>query len=191
MLRLNMRDVGKSDILAGALSGKATFARLMALVAGEPANPETLFLDFKEIEVATASFLRESVVSFRDVIRARSSHFYPVVANPNDVVRDEFLDLARTKGDVFLTCRLANNGAPSQPTLLGNLEAKQWLTFDLVRKHGETDAGELMKLHGKQEKVKHTTAWNNRLSSLARLGLIVEVREGRLRRYRPLFKEIS
>jgi len=59
-----------------------------------------------------------------------------------------------------------------------------------VQDHGETDAGELMRNHGAREKVKHASAWNNRLSALASLGLVVETRQGRLKRYRPLLKGV-
>ncbi len=71
---------------------------------------------------------------------------------------------------------------------LGELDPKQRLTFDLVHERGETDAGALMRDFGESEGVKHTTAWNNRLASLAALGLIIEQSQGRSKRYRPLFE---
>lgn len=187
-MKIDMVQMAKTDVLAGALSGRAALTRLLELVAAEPAAPELVFLDFQNIQVATASYLRECTVALRDVIRGRDSLYYPVVANPNQEVRDELLELARTRGDVFMTCALASDGTASQPSLVGDLEAKQLLTFTLVQQHGATDAGELMREHGKNDNVRHATAWNNRLSALARLGLIVETRQGRLRRYRPLFQ---
>ena len=42
--------------------------------------------------------------------------------------------------------------------------------------------------HGQGEKVKQT-AWNNRLAALANLGLILELNQGRAKRYRTLFAE--
>jgi len=183
-----MREVGKADVLAGVLNGRGALGRLLEHTASEPAAPEAVFLDFENIEVATASYLRESIVGFRDVIRGRDSLYYPVIANPNDAVRDELLELARARGDVFMTCVLAEDGTVRQAALTGDLEAKQLLTFKLVQEHGETDAGELMREYGEREKVRHATAWNNRLSALAALGLIVEMRQGRLKRYRPLFQ---
>lgn len=59
-----------------------------------------------------------------------------------------------------------------------------------MQQRGETDAGELMRAYGKREKVRHATAWNNRLSALASLGLVVEMRSGRLKRYRPLLQGV-
>jgi hypothetical protein len=66
-------------------------------------------------------------------------------------------------------------------------DPKQKLTFEAVSERGETDAGELMRQNG--EGLKHATAWNNRLSSLATMGLIVEISRGRSKRYRSLFPE--
>jgi hypothetical protein len=187
-MRINMKEVGKRNVLAGALNGRAALGRLLERAAAEPSAPEPVFLDFEDVEVATASYLRESVVAFRGVIRGRDSLYYPVVANPNDAVRDELLELARTRGDVFMTCALAEDGTVSKTALTGELEAKQLLTFRLVQEHGETDAGVLMREYGEREKLRNATAWNNRLSSLAALGLIMEVRQGRLKRYRPIFQ---
>ena len=80
-------------------------------------------------------------------------------------------------------------GQPHQPRIVGELDPKQKLTFDLVRQLRETDAAELMRDHGESEKTTVQTAWNNRLASLANLGLVVEMSQGRSKRYRPLFAE--
>jgi hypothetical protein len=185
-----MKQVGKGGVLAGALNGRSALGRLLELVRCEPETPELVFLDFSGVEAATASYLRECVAGFRDLIRGRDSLYYPVIANPNEAVRDEFLELARARGEIFMTCFLTKDGKVSRPTLVGDLEAKQQLTLKLVQDRGETDAGELMREYGKHEKVRHATAWNNRLSALASLGLVVEMRQGRLKRYRPLFQGV-
>jgi len=187
-MRIKMKEIGKGGVLAGALNGRSAFGRMLELVPSEPKAPELVFLDFADIEAVTASYLRECVSAFRDVIRGRNSLYYPVIANPNEAVRDELLELARARGDVFMTCTVAEDGTVSRISILGDLEAKQQLTFKLVQDHGETDAGELMRKYGKREKLRHATAWNNRLSALASLGLVVELRQGRLKRYRPLFQ---
>jgi hypothetical protein len=124
------------------------------------------------------------------MIRSRDSLYYPVIANANEVVRDELVELARARGDVFLTCELGADGSITAAALVGELEEKQRLTFRLVQDHGETDAGELMRKYGEREKVRHATAWNNRLSALSSLGLVIETRQGRLKRYRPLLQGV-
>jgi DNA-binding transcriptional ArsR family regulator len=188
---VDMAQIGGSNVLAGALNGKGALSRLLETVAREPNAAEVCFLDFKNVDVATASYLREGVVQFRNMIRDRDSHYYPVFANLSDAVRDELLELARAWGDVFIACELAADGGVSRVHLLGELEAKQRLTFDLVKQHGETDAGELMREYGERENTRHATAWNNRLSALTALGLVIEMRQGRLKRYRPVFEGVE
>jgi hypothetical protein len=186
-MRLSLREIAQTDVLAGALNGKSVLMRLLEATLSEPAEPEPLLVDFSGIAVATASFLRESILALRDIVRSRRSNYYPVVANPNEAVRDELLELAHSRGEVLMTCVLDDGGAVISTAPIGNLDPKQQMTFEIVSERGETDAGELMRKNC--DGLKHATAWNNRLSSLALLGLIVEISRGRSKRYRPLFLE--
>lgn len=188
-MRICLQEVGGSPILAGALVGRQVLCELITRVAKDPAVPEPVFLDFADIEVATASFLRESVLAFRDIVRRQRSTYYPVIANANDAVRDELVELLCPRGDVLMACTLDASGAVVDPAPIGDLDPKQRMTFDLVRERGETDARELMCDYGESEGVKQT-AWNNRLASLATLGLLVEVSQGRAKRYKPLFEGV-
>ena len=192
MPQINLRSVANDQhVLAGAVTGRNVLARLLAETATEPDAPELVYLDLKGVTVATASFLRESIVAFRDIVRGRRSKYYPVVTNANEVVRDELLALLQPRGDVLMTCLLHADGSVSDAKPLGELDPKQQLTFTLVCKHGETDASELMRGYGAIENLKHATAWNNRLTSLVALGLVVELKQGRARRYRALFKDVE
>lgn len=184
---ISMRDIGGSDVLAGALNGSTALTNLLSATNKEPETPEPLFIDFLEVEVATASFLRESVLAFRDQVRKRRSRLYPVIANANEAVRDELIELTRARGEVLMICTLGEDEVPQQVTRIGDLDDKQKMTLELVQERGETDAGELMRAYGESEGLKHTTAWNNRLAALAMRGLIVEVSRGRAKRYRPIF----
>lgn len=186
---LDMGVLGRSTVLTGAINGKAALSRLLEATTVEPSRPEPVFLDFSKVEVATASYLRESVLAFRDVVRGRRSTFYPVVANANADVRDELAELTRSRGDVLMACTLDPQGAVIEANPIGDLDPKQQITFDLVRERGETDASELMRAHGESEGLKHTTAWNNRLAALSARGLLMEVSQGRAKRYRPLFED--
>jgi hypothetical protein len=186
-MRIRMRDLADGDgrVLAGAINGRKAVARLLELTAREPDQPDTVFLDFEGVDVATASFLRESVLAFRDAVRRRRSNLYPAIANASDLVADELRLLVAPHGNALMLCSLDENGQPHEPRLAGELDPKQRLTFDLVSERGETDAGELMREHGGSEKTQ--TVWNNRLASLTNLGLLVELSQGRSKRYRPLF----
>ena len=187
-MRIDMAAVEGGPVLTGAVNGTAALSRLVAAAPAEPQQPEPVFLDFSGVKVATASYLRESVLAFRDMVRGRRSTFYPVIANANDDVRDELAELMRTRGDALMVCTLDADGGVAEVRLIGDLDPKQRITFDLVHVRGETDAGELMRAYGESEGLKHTTAWNNRLAALAARGLLMEISQGRAKRYRPLFE---
>jgi hypothetical protein len=112
-----------------------------------------------------------------------------VIANPNDTERDELAELADARGAVLKTCELDDLGTVTSTSTIGALDPKQQLTFEVVAERGETDAAELMR--DRDDGLKTATGWNNRLSSLAAMGLIIEVSRGRSKRYRPLFSENS
>ena len=160
------------------------FARLIKQANPQPTHPGPIFLDFSNVEVATASYLRESVFAFRDFVRGKRSMLYPVIANANEEIREELLMLAASSGDAIMSCLLSSDGKVSNPALIGSLDPKQQLAFDLVNQRGETDASELMRDFG--EGLRRATGWNNRLASLAALGVIIEVSQGRSKRYRPV-----
>ena len=187
-MQIDMRKAGGSAVLAGASNGKRVLAKLVAMTVQEPFEPEPFFLDFIKVEVATASFLRESVLMLRNVVRGQRSNFYPVVANANADICDELHELVDgQRSDVLIACAYNESGTVSDVRLIGDLEPVQRRTFDLVRKLGETDASELMRAHGAADRTTRTTAWNNRLTSLSFLGVLVEVSQGRTKRYKPLF----
>ena len=193
-MKINMQEISGDKILAGALNGKKALNKLLDKATIEPDRPEPIFLDFSAIEVATASFLRESVLAFRDIVRGRRSRFYPVVANVKKEIKDELMEILQRRGYVLMACVLSADDSVDAVSPIGELSPKQQLTFDLVHEHGNvdtgTDAGTLMSTCGEEEGPKHTTAWNNRLASLATLGLIVELSRGRAKRYRPLFVKV-
>jgi hypothetical protein len=191
-MQIDMKKVAGTAILAGALNGKRALGKLVAMTVQEHFEPEPVFLEFSKVDVATASFLRESVLALRNIVRGQRSNFYPVIANANANIRDELFELVGgQRSDVLIACALSESGKVSDVSLIGDLEPVQRRTFDLVRQVGETDAGELMRAHGATDRPTRTTAWNNRLTSLTYLGLLVEVSQGRTKRYKPLFGDVQ
>ena len=184
-MNIRLHNLVETDVLAGALYGRKTLALLLERFDWEASSPELVYVDFAGIQVATASFLRECILEFRDSIRKRWTNYYPVVANANEAITEELLILLTPQRDVLMLCSLDDDGNPSSPRLLGDLEPKQRITFDLVQNLGEADAGELMRSFSGNESVRQT-AWNNRLATLARIGLLMELSHGRAKRYRPL-----
>lgn len=184
-MKLEIRSIAGEEVLAGALLGKRVLGSLLERMP-RAAEPIRVYLDFTGIEVATGSFLREAVIRFRDFCR-KEEFLYPIVANANDKVLEELELLARADSDVLVTCDLQGD-EPSNGRVLGPLEAKQQMTLDTVRSEGEADAVLLSKKH-RDQKVK-STAWNNRLSWLANKGVLLEIRKGRLKRYRTVLERL-
>lgn len=184
-MHIRMQDLVGAGVPAGALYGRETLGLLLEHLNEKPAKPEVVYLDFAGIEVATASFLRECILEFKESVRRRWPNFYPVVANANEAITEELLILLTPQRHVLVLCSLDENGNPSCPRLLGDLEPKQRITFEMVRNLGEADARQLMRDSSRSESVGQT-AWNNRLATLARNGLLMELSHGRAKRYRPL-----
>jgi hypothetical protein len=185
-MRIRVRKlVGGKKALGGAVEGRRDIGKLLAAIGEEPAMPEPLFADFEGIELATASYQRETMGTLQRLIRSRRSKHYLVIANACPAVRDDLEVLARAGGLVFLTCTLDAAGEVSKAGIIGTLEPKAQVTFELVCESGETDAKELMHVNAGREDVGHT-AWNNRLAGLVELGLVAEYTAGKAKRYRPV-----
>lgn len=188
-MRVSVKEMVKLEVCAGAIQGRELLSKLLTLTVREPTEPEPVFIDFAGIEVATASFLRESVIAFRNVVRGQRSNFYPVVANAEGVVAEELADTLQSRGDALIFCDLGGDGDVRNPRVVGRLEPKQKKILDLVFERRELDAGQLQKEFGDAEGVKQT-AWNNRLSALSQAGLVMELSEGRNKRYRPILEGV-
>lgn len=186
---VSVKTEAQTEICAGTVGGRELLGRLLARTTREPSAPEAVVLDFAGVEVATASYLRESVLAFRDIVRGRRSNFYPVLANLNDVIREELEDLLQGRGDAILSGVADDQGRISDMAPLGRLDPKQQRLFDLILERRELDASQLQREFGDAEGVKQT-AWNNRLSALAMSGLVVELSEGRSKRYKPMFEGV-
>lgn len=188
-MRVYLLQYGDSPVLSGAVNGRRVFHKLLELAVNEPSQPEALFLDFGGIEVATASFIREGILGFRNYVRGRKSNYYPIVANLSDEVVEEFVELLRGRGDVIARCSLDKSGRVTDLGIIGQLDPKQKITLQAVEA-GETDAVTLSRKHKKKDDVSRT-AWNNRLSTLSSLGLVVEVDRGRSKHFLPLLEGVQ
>lgn len=187
-MRINLTYELKDAVLAGAINGKVAFAAFVRAIEKEPQEPSPCFFDFKDVDVATASFLRESVFAFKAYLRQVGSKFYPVAANANDKVYDELLMVAHSRGDAILGCILSDKDEVSDPHIIGQLDPKQQLTFELVNKLKRADANGLMECASDSDPAIGTTAWNNRLAGLVARGLIFEFSRGRAKYYQPILE---
>jgi hypothetical protein len=172
-------------VLSGGIPGRKLLTALIAVTP--PASvPTAAFLDFAGIAVATSSFLRESVIGFRDYARLSLANVYPVAANLEAAVLEELEFFLRTRNDVFWVCDLGPGEKVSGAKLVGELDPAQRTTFDAVRELGAVTAPELAARYPDQSI--GPTAWNNRLSGLAAKGLLVEQRTGKAKSFSPLLE---
>lgn len=175
----------RSRVLAGSAAGRKLLA---ALIDATPAGttPEKVFLDFDGIEVATVSFLRESVIGYRDFTRASRQNIYPIIANPEPAVLEELEHLVKARNDVLWCCWLDVQDNVVRQQVIGDLDPAQRQTFEKVCELGASTAPQLAD-HYPDTGI-GTTAWNNRLSGLAAKGLLVETRQGKTKMFRPVLE---
>lgn len=179
--------MGGHDVLFSAANGRACFANLLALVE-EPEVPSLLLLDFDRVSSATVSFLREGPLALREHLRSKGSNLYPVFANLKPAVGDSLADFLTAMRDAVFVCDLDSSGNLTGARVVGQLDAKQNLTFEAVEQLGTTTATELAEKHQGPDHV-GVTAWNNRLAALAAKGLLMESRQGRSKAYTLTLEE--
>jgi hypothetical protein len=165
--------------LTGVSGGRLLLSKLIAKTAAETPKG-TLILDFTGVGDASASFLRESILAFRDYARVYQSELFPVLANITDAVREEFDTLLQARGEAMPGCRLGSSEGPAEPQVLGALEPGLNQTLEAIRQRGQVT---LMDLRATSAKTKATT-WSNRVASLIRQGFIVPTPEPNKRAYR-------
>src|SRR5262249_41322764 len=150
-------------------NGANLLAQLIT-TSSQASGSTVVFLDFRGIQVATGSFLREAILGFRDFCRRSRPDLYPVVANANDTILEELADLLHGRRDALVICTLAKGEVPGQAKVLGLLEDKQRATLQAVLLAGETDAASLAKQFEKEDAI-GVTGWNNRLAFLTAKGI--------------------
>jgi len=179
----SIRRLANTEVAAGAQAGRRVFVALVSAVS-QPSEPQPVFLDFKGIEAATGSFLRECVFAFRDHCRHAMENAYPVVANATAVVVEELAFYAKSQADAVWHCELSEHGRVGSPNLIGrdNLEAGQQQALKWVDELPEATAPAMTQQSGQAG---GAPARNNRLSALAAQGLIMEQRRGKTKIFRP------
>lgn len=170
--------------LTGVSRARQLLAKLITWTAEE--SPKgTLILDFNGVGDASASFLRESILAFRDYARAYQPELFPVLANISDAVREEFNTLLKDRGEAMPGCRLDAAGIPVEPEILGILEPGLSQTLEMIRERGQMTLGDFT---AAAAAIKATT-WSNRVASLIKQGFVVPSPEPNKRVYRFVLAE--
>lgn len=188
--RLSVRDfTGETDVLAGARFGAQLFAALAGAMPASSDCGAPLFIDFTDVQFATASFLRESVLPLKSLARTVRSSWYPVVANAAPTVLEELEVVCAARFDAILACILTPEGEVSDIRLVGALDQKQREAYDFVTANGCSTAKTLMAATARDTDAHISpTAWNNRLSALVEKGIVSEGSEGRHKLYTPILR---
>jgi pimeloyl-ACP methyl ester carboxylesterase len=188
MIRYPIHSIAAKATLAGTAMGRQMLAQLIAVT--RPVNvPTVVYLDFGGIDIATGSFLREAVLGFRDFGRNAIGTLYPVLANANTTIEEELSVYLKDRNDAIWACSLSEDGAALSPHILGELDLSQMNTLQLISQHQPISAPELAKLRPTEGI--GTTAWNNRLATLAAKGILMELKQGKTKLFAPVLEDNS
>jgi len=185
---IRLLDLSKDDpILAGSNTGRRMFNSLWELAISS--NDHLFILDFSGIRVATTSFIREAIIVFRKRAREDLPGLYPVLTNLSEEVEEELLIVLNQMGEAFWYFSIDKKGGIRKRRLLGRLDPKLQETLDLIDEGRGFDAATLWKSTNSTESV-GVTAWNNRLASLSKQGLVFESKVGKQKYFRPLHESV-
>jgi hypothetical protein len=181
---INISRLTRSKILAGSSSGRRICNVLFDLAKS---NKGGLFvINFIGIEVATSSFLREGIVEFRRLARREIPESYPVLSHLAADVEEELVALLNQMSEAFWVFELSKD-AVKKHRLIGRIDPKLKEALDLIESGHGYDAATLWKTTSSTESV-GVTAWNNRLASLSKQGLVFESRVGKQKYFHPLYE---
>lgn len=185
MIALRLCDL-TSDFasLTGVTRARQLLARLIEWTASS--SPKgVLILDFDGVADASASFLRESILAFRDYARSYQPELFPVLANIAPSIFEEFDLLLRERREAMLACRTDGAGRPGEPAVLGVLDRALADTLDQIRARGSLTLSDLRQAAPDI----NPTTWSNRLANLLRQGFIVPTPEPTRRAFRFVLAE--
>lgn len=181
--KINISQMENGDpVLAGLLRGQQLYNKLISQMP-RSAVPQTLFLDFRNVDLATGSYLRESILGLKRYCRNEGLNIYPVLANINEDTLQELELALKAQSDAIFICNLDARDRVSSVRLVGILEDKDLKTFEALSKCQEVDAASLAEQYATQERI-GPTGWNNRLAGLVAKGIVKEIRRGRAKFYR-------
>lgn len=168
------------DLLVGAGAGQRAVPALLAAAERVDAGPlNWVALDFTAVEMVSASAAREALFGpFQDAMAERG--LLVICAGLNAEALDEVNLAAQALSRPFVVADSITTEAPAGLSVRGSLEPKQLLTLKTVARLGETDAKTAHELSNDGTGV---TAWNNRLSSLEAMRLLVARKSGKTKYY--------
>lgn len=181
-MTLDIYHLAGKKVLGGSIPGRQLFSELISRVPSST-NSEACFLDFAKIQLATGSYLRESVLALQRWGLDRKPSLFAVVANANSDILEELEFVLADCGGAIWVCALGKDSRIGSCNVIGKFDEIQRQTFELVRARGEVDAPTLARETVNGRRV-NQTAWNNRLAALASRGLLTERQNNKTKIYR-------
>jgi hypothetical protein len=173
--------------LQGKLPGKRHFARLCDVLSGTPSGT-VVNLDFKGVEVVTASWVNALFTPFFQWAGSDEIDLFPVIAN---LAVREWVDEFALVADWTHRCFLIGSGVCplKRARAVGPLDPGQRTTLTAVLQLGPTTGAELERRW--EADAVRATAWNNRLRDLHDKRLVHKERRGREQVYTAVLQEIE
>jgi hypothetical protein len=169
--------------LAGRNSGRRAFGQLCGALCELPRG-ERAVLDFRTVDVVTASWINAALVPLLDWSSTDDADLYPLIYGIGDDFLDELRLVAENSHSCFLQC---NDIKATRAKLVGSLDAGQAETLRAVTSTPGVTGAELERLHPEVK----ATAWNNRLKDLFVKRLLRRERRGREQVYSPVVLEVD
>jgi len=193
-----------TKIAAGAQTGKA-HARLLLKRIGAAKIPESgliILVSFRGIELATASYVKETILWLAICGRMHAGalspseqrsldwsslqplNVFPAVSDANEDIQHEIDEVFARRGLPCVLVEEVNNDLILVAKILGSVEPTLARTIQAIEGSSDATADDL---HRKcPDEGVNITAWNNRLSELNRMRIARRRRDGKFWRYQPL-----
>jgi len=184
-------DIVKLSAGSGVLAGRGSARQVLGKLIAESINPEApeiWMLDYSGADLVTGSFFSETFLGFSKHVRTALPNIYPVIGVIEERSIQELEFLAESTSEVIPICSGMERGKLKKFRLIGSLDPYQEETLEIVTRLGDATAKELSENASKSSATIGVTAWHNRLTALARRGLLIEQNAGRQKAYRTLSK---
>jgi hypothetical protein len=178
MTVIRVRDITGSNTLAGKSGGLRDFPKFVAAIEAVR-EASTVFLDWSDVELATASYFGATLVPLLRMTIAGDLDRYLIVGGLNQTCLDELKLVLEHLGLVVLLGDLSRKSAVRSVSVLGKLDTSYAEAFAAVQKAHGASAAELHARQGRTGTRIGRTGWIKRLTNLHRLRLVKKQRSGR------------
>jgi hypothetical protein len=169
---LDLAAVAERTSLAGRRPGEADRKRILRELRTAPEGAAVL-LNLKNVDVLSSSYFLACLWPLWRPSPGAAGEFYPILANANDMIKDELSFVLEHCPGLVWHCEDADS--ISSPSLLGSADSYDTALFKLLLKRGSLTARELHE----QDPSIGITAWSTRLGQHHQNRLVRRRKEGK------------